>query len=91
MVRMGGSYSINVQSMVEILRKDFPKRKYIDRHMVYNIRLRARCRKLELKAANVEILANPIDVSFIKDSKFNSNNYSKGIFFILYYSCCLIM
>ena len=41
MVRMGGSYSIDVQSMVKILRKALPERKDVDRHMVYNVRLRA--------------------------------------------------
>ena len=37
MVRMGGSYSIDVQSMVEILRKVLPKRKDVDRHMVFYV------------------------------------------------------
>ena len=42
MVRIGSSYNIDVQSMIEILRKAVPKRKDVDRHMVYNIYLRAR-------------------------------------------------
>ena len=58
MVRMGGSYSINVQSMVGILRKALPERKDVDRHMVYNVRLRACQRKLELEDKNVEVLAH---------------------------------
>ena len=78
MVRMGGSYSIDVQSMVEILRKDLPERKDMDRHMVYNIRLRARRRKLELDAGNIEILAHHFDPSCINNYKSNSDNYSKG-------------
>ena len=78
MVRMGGSYSINVQSMVEILRKALPERKDVDRHMVYNVRLRARQRKLELEDKNVEVLAHHFDTSFIKDYKSSSDNYSKG-------------
>ena len=78
MVRMGGSYSIDVQSMEEILRKDLPERKDMDRHMIYNIRLRARRRKLELDAGNIEILAHHFDPSFIKNYKSNSDNYSKG-------------
>ena len=56
MARMGGSYSIDVQSKVEILRKALPERKDVDRHMVYNVRLRSRRRKLELNAGNIEIL-----------------------------------
>ena len=42
MVRMDGCNSIDVQSMVDILRKALPERKDADHHMVYNVRLRAR-------------------------------------------------
>ena len=78
---MGGSYSINVQSMVEILRKDVPERKHMDRRMVYNVRLKARRRRLELEADDVKVLANHFDASFIKDYKSNSDDYSKGMCF----------
>ena len=78
MVQMGGSYSIDVLSMVEILRKTLPERKDVDRHMVYNVRLRVRRRKLELDASNIEILAHHFDPFFIKNYKSNSYNYSKG-------------
>ena len=90
-VRMGVSYSINLQSMVEILRKDLPERKDVDRHMVYNARLRARRRKLELEAASIEVLANHFDASCINDYKSDSDNYSKVMFVLLYYSWCLVM
>ena len=59
--------------------------------MVYNDRSKSRRHKLELEVANVEVLANHFDASFIKDYKSNSDNYSKGMFFILYYSCRLIV
>ena len=91
MVRMGGSYSINFQSMVEILRKTLPERKDVDRHVGYNICLRDRRRKLELEATNVEVLVNHFDSSFIKGYTSNSDNYSKGMFLILYYPCCLVI
>ena len=65
MVRMGGSYSIDGQSMVEILRKALPERKGVDHHMVYNVRSRARRRKLESEADNVEVLVHHFDTSFI--------------------------
>ena len=39
MIRMSASYSTDVQSMVEILRKTLPEKKDVDRHMVYNVRL----------------------------------------------------
>ena len=78
MVQMGSSYSIDILSMVEILRKALPERKNVDRRMVYNVRLRARRRKLELDTSNIEILAHHFDPSFIKNYKSNSYNYSKG-------------
>ena len=79
MVRMGASYSIDDQSMVEILRKTLPERKDVYRHMVYNVRLRARQHKLELADKNVDFLAHHFDTSFIKNYKSNSDNYSKGV------------
>ena len=91
MVRMGGSYNINVQLMIEILRKALSERKDLDRHMVYNVHLRASRRQLALEATNVEVVANHFDGSFIKDYRSNSDNYSKGMLFITYYSCCLIV
>ena len=77
---MGGSYSIDVQSMVDILRKVLPERKNLDRRMVYNVnvRLRARRRNLELEVDNVEVLEHHFDTSFIEDYKSKSDNYSKG-------------
>ena len=79
-IRMGGSYSIDVQSMVDILRKVLPERKNLDRRMVYNVnvRLRARRRYLELEVDNVEVLEHHFDTSFIEDYKSKSDNYSKG-------------
>ena len=82
-VRMGGSYSINIQSMVEILRMALLERKDVDRPMVYNVRLRARRRKLELEAGNTEVLARHFDTSFFKDYKSNLDNYFKGKLFNL--------
>ena len=64
--------------MIEVLRKTLPERKDVDRHMVYNVCLRPRHRKLVLEATNVEVAANYFDASFIKDYKSNSDNYSKG-------------
>ena len=78
MVRMGGSYSIDVQSMVDILKKALLERKDVDHCMVYNVRLRARRRKLELEDKNVEVLDHHFDTSFIKNYKSNSDDYSKG-------------
>ena len=91
MVRMGGSYSIDVQSMVKILRKGLPERKDVDRHMVYNVRLRARRRKLELEDKNVEVLAHYFDTLFIKNYKSNSDNYSKGESLLICFVSLLII
>ena len=83
MVRMGGSYSIDIQSMVEVLRKALPERNNVDRHMVYNVRLREHRHKLKLEADNVVDLLYHFDTSFIKDYKSNSDNYSKGEFHLV--------
>ena len=77
--------------MIQILRKALPEIKDVGRHTVYNIRLRARRRELALTPANVEVTANNFDASFIKDYRSNSDNYSKGMLFIKYYSCCLVV
>ena len=90
-VPLGGSYSINVQSMVEMLRKALPERKDINRHMVYNLHLRARRCKFELEAVKINFFSKLFDISFINDYKTNFDNYSKGMFVLLYYTCCLIM
>ena len=78
MVRIGDSYNINVQPMIEILRKALPQRKGGDHHMVCIVRLRARHLKLTLEVANVKVAANHFDTSFIKDYVSNSDNYSIG-------------
>ena len=91
MVKIGGSYSIDVQSMVEILRKSLPERKDVDRHMIYNVRLRARRRKLESEDKNSEALAHHFDTSFIKNYKSSSDNYTKGELLIKCYVSFLVI
>ena len=77
--------------MVEILRKDLPERTDVDCHMVYNVRLRAIRRKLELEDKNVEVLALHFDISFIKNYKSSSDNYSKGEAFIICFVSILVI
>ena len=91
MVRMGGSYSIDVQSMVEILRKALLERKDVDRHMVYNVRLRVRRRKFELEDKHIEGLVRHFDTSFIKNYKYNSDNYSKGELLLICFVSLLVI
>ena len=52
---MGSSYSIDVPLFIVILRKILPEREDVDSYMIYNVRLRARRRNLEMEAANIEI------------------------------------
>ena len=59
--------------------------------MVYNVRLRARQRKLELKDKNVEVLAHHFDTSFIKNYKSSSDNYSKGELLLICFVSLLII
>ena len=55
MVRMGSSYSIDVPLFIIILRNILPEREDVDSYMIYNVRLRARRRNLEMEAANIVI------------------------------------
>ena len=55
MVRIGSSYSIDVPLFIVILRNILPEREDVDSYMIYNVRLRARRRNLEMEAANIVI------------------------------------
>ena len=46
---------VSVRAIRELLSKVLPERKFIDRHMINNSRIRARQRKRELLNANIEI------------------------------------
>ena len=52
-----------------------PERKDVDRHMINNVRIRARRRKLELESKSIRIDPIMFDSSFIKFYVSTANNY----------------
>ena len=46
---------VSVRSMITLLQKALPERKDVDRHMINNVRIRARRRKLELDSKSISI------------------------------------
>ena len=55
MVQMAIEPLVNVRAMTDLLQKALPGREDMDRHMINNIRLRARRKKLELDSKNIQI------------------------------------
>ena len=49
---------VSVRSMTALLQKALPERKDVDRHMINNVRIRARRRKLELDSKSIRIDPN---------------------------------
>ena len=71
---------VSVRAIRELLSKVLPERKFIDRHMINNVRIRARQRKRELLNANIEIHPKHFDTSFIETYKDTSDNYTEGMY-----------
>ena len=55
-------------------------RNHIDGHMINNIRIHARKKKIELENADIEIGHKDFDTSFIMTYRDISNNYTEGKF-----------
>ena len=70
---------VSVRAIRELLSNVLPERKFIDRHMINNVRIRARQRKRELLNANIEILPKHFDTSFIETYNDTSDNYTEGM------------
>ena len=60
---------VNVRTMTELLQRTLPGRKDIDRHMINNVRIRARKKKLELDSVNIEIDPKHFDQKIITSYK----------------------
>ena len=69
---------VSVRSMTTLLQKALPERKNGDRHMINNVRIRARKRKLELDYNSIRIDPKNFDSSFIKSYVITTNNYTEG-------------
>ena len=55
MVQMAIDPFVNVRAMIELLQKVLLERKDVDRHMVKNVRLHTRRKRLELDSKNIQI------------------------------------
>ena len=65
MVHMGINPFINVRTIANLLQKALPERKDVDRHMINNVRIRARRKKLGLDSKSIQIDPKHFDTTFI--------------------------
>ena len=77
-VQMAINPYVSVRSMTILLQKALPERKDVDRHMINNVRIRARRRKLELDSKSIRIDPKYVDSSFIKSYVSSADNYTEG-------------
>ena len=77
MVQMAINPYVSVRSMTTLLQKALPKREDVDRHMINNVRIRARRRKLEFDSKSIRIDPIMFDSSFIKFYVSTANNYTE--------------
>ena len=71
---------ISIRAVRELLSKVMPERKYIDNHIINNVRIRAQKKRLELENADVVIDPKHFDPSFTTTYSDTSNNYAEGKF-----------
>ena len=83
MVQMAIEYFVTVGAIKELLSRTMPDRKYIDRRMINNVRIRARKKRLELDDKNIEIDPKHFDTSFIVAHKDTSSNNTKDKFLVV--------
>ena len=85
---------VSVRSMTTLLQKALPERKDVDRHMINNVRIRARRRKLELDSKSIRNDPKHVDSSFIKSYVSSADNYTEGKLLLYLESlsdCCLCL
>ena len=82
MIQMDIEPFISVRAVRELLSKIISERKYIDRHMINNVRIHA-WKKLELEYVDIEIDPKYFNTSFISTYSDTSDNYTEGKFLIV--------
>ena len=80
MVQMSLEPFVSVRAIRELLSKVMSDKKFIDRHMINNVGIRARQRKRELENSNIEIHPKHFDTSFIETYKDTCDNYTEGMY-----------
>ena len=71
MVQMAIKSFVSVRAVRELLSKVMPERKYIDRHMINNVRI-------ELENTDIETDPKYVDTSFVSTYRDTSDNYIEG-------------
>ena len=75
---------VSVRAMRELFVNVLPDRVFIDIHMINNVRICACQRKRELERLNIVIHPKHFDTSFITTYKDTSDNYTEGIYMLVY-------
>ena len=71
---------VSVRVIMELLFKVISNKTIIDGHMINDVRIRARQKKIDLENSNIEIHPKHFDTSFIETYKDTSNNYTEGLY-----------
>ena len=69
---------VNSRTMIILLKKVLPSRKYIDRHLINNVRLRALKTRNDMENSNITIEPCHFDISLLTEYRENYNSYSEG-------------
>ena len=64
--------------MTNLLQKALPERKDVNRHMINNVRIRARRKKLDLDSKIIQIDPKTFDTTFIKSFVNTDDNNMQG-------------
>ena len=78
MIQMAIDPFVNVRVMIELLQKALSSRNIIDRHMINNVRIRTRKKRLELDYANIDIYSKHFDTTYITSYQDTADNCSKS-------------
>ena len=92
MVQTAINPHVSVRSMTALLQKALPDRKDVDRHMINNVSICARRKKLELDSKRIRIDPKHFDSSFIKFYISTVVNYTEGkglLYLESLIDCCL--
>ena len=74
---MAIKYFVNVRAMKILLQKVLPERN-VDRHIINDVRIRARREKLDLDSKSIQIDPKNFDTTFIKSYVDTDDNYTQG-------------
>ena len=82
MVQMSIGPFVSVRAIRELLSKVIPDRKFINRHMFNNVRIRGRQKRIDLDSSNIAIHPKHFDTSFILNYKDTADNYDEGMLYL---------